>query len=335
MESNLSSALIMALLVALSAYFSATETAFSSLNRTRLKSMAEKGSRRARLTLQLVDEYDKLLSAILVGNNIVNIATSSIGTILFIRLYGDIGATISTVVVTVVVLIFGEISPKSLAKENPERFAMFAAPVIGVITWLLTPVNFLFARWKKLLSRLFRVKDDRRMTQDELLMIVSEAQAEGGIDRDEGVLIRRAIEFTDRSARDILTHRVHLDGVSLTADKDTVAARFASTRYSRLLVFEGSIDNIVGILHLKDFYSEMGASDRPLSELMTEPLFVSKNVPISELLKQLQKSQSHIAVVTDGLGGTLGIVTMEDILEELVGEILDEHDAYRQNRTRH
>ncbi len=325
-STTLSTLAVMAGLILMSAYFSATETAFSSLNKTRLKALAEKGDRRAALACSLSEQYDRLLSTILIGNNIVNIAVSSIGTVLFVRAYGDIGATISTAVVTVVVLIFGEISPKSLAKESPERFAMFSAPIIRAFMWLLTPVNFLFTLWKRLLSKVFKVSGDRKMTQTELLMLVEEVEQEGSIDEDEGNLLRSAIEFTDRDAEDILTHRVDLEAVPLTATKEEIARVFSESRYSRLLVYEDSIDNIVGVIHQKDFYTGSGVTGQGVEQIMTAPLFVPQSVKISSLLKLLQKNKSHIAVVSDEYGGTLGIVTMEDILEELVGEIWDEHD---------
>lgn len=330
-EDSISSILIIALLLLFSAYFSATETAFSSLNKTRLRAMAEKGNNRAALALKLSEQYDQLLSSILVGNNVVNIATSSISTLLFVGMLPKIGATVSTIVITIVVLIFGEISPKSLAKENPEKFAMFSAPIIRVVIWVLTPINFLFTLWKKLLTKLFKSDDSHRMTQDELLMLVEEVAQDGSIDQSEGDLLRSAIEFTDLDAEDILTHRVDLEAVPVTASKEEVANSFSESRYSRLLVYDGSIDNIVGVIHQKDFYTGTGISDQPLTELMKEPVYVPQSVKISDLLKVLQKHKAHIAVVSDEYGGTLGIVTMEDILEELVGEIWDEHDEVIEN----
>ena len=251
---------------------------------------------------------------------------AAIGTVLFTEVYGDIGATISTAVVTVVVLIFGEISPKTLAKEHPERFAISVAPLVRLIVWILTPFNFIFALWKKLLDKLFKVKEGDKMTQDELLMIVEEVEQDGGIDEDESNLLKNAIEFTDLDAEDILTHRVDLEALPITATKEEMAAVFSDTRYSRLLIYDGSIDNIVGIVHQKDFYRGTGVTSKKITQIMTAPIFVPKSVKISDLLKMLQKHKSHIAVVSDEYGGTLGIVTMEDILEELVGEIWDEHD---------
>ncbi len=323
--------LIMAALVLMSAYFSATETAFSSLNKTRMKTMAEKGNKRATLVLKLSDHYDKLISTILIGNNIVNIALASLGTVFFVSIYGDIGATISTAVITIAVLIFGEISPKSIAKDMPEKFAMFSAPLISFLIWVLTPLNFIFSLWKKLLSKLLRVESDSKMSQEELLMLVDEVEQEGSIDEDEGDLLRNAIEFGEQEAGDILTHRVDLEAVPMDATNEEIAKIFTQTRFSRLLVYTESIDNIIGVIHLKDFFTETGITERPLEELITKPVFIQKSEKINDLLKILQQNKSHIAVVLDEYGGTRGIVTMEDILEELVGEIWDEHDEVVEN----
>ena len=318
--------IMMAVCLLLSAYFSATETAFSSANTTRLKTLAEKGSGNAALALKLLEQYDRLLSTILIGNNIVNIATASIGTVLFVRHYGDAGATISTVVVTVVVLIFGEISPKSIAKDCAERCAMLSAPILRVLIWVLMPLNLLFSLWKKLLNKVFRLSGESKMSQEELLMLVDEVQQEGSIDRDEGELLKNAIGFSEQEAQDILIHRVDLAALPVTAGKEEVAALFTQTKYSRLLVYDGSIDHILGTVHQKDFYVGCGVTDKPLRDIIAPPVFALENEPIRLLLKKLQQAKTHVAVVVDEYGGTCGIVTMEDILEELVGEIWDEHD---------
>ena len=317
---------MMAVCLALSAYFSATETAFSSANTTRLRTLAEKGSGGAALALKLLEQYDRLLSTILIGNNIVNIATASIGTVLFVRHYGDAGATISTVVVTVVVLIFGEISPKSIAKDCAERCAMLSAPILRVLIWVLLPLNQLFSLWKKLLSRVFRLGGESKMSQEELLMLVDEVQQDGSIDRDEGELLKNAIGFSEQEAQDILIHRVDLAALPVTAGKEEIAALFTQTKYSRLLIYGDSIDHILGTVHQKDFYVGCGVTDKPLRDIIAPPVFALENEPIRLLLKKLQQAKTHVAVVVDEYGGTCGIVTMEDILEELVGEIWDEHD---------
>ena len=313
--------------VILSAFFSATETAFSSLNKTRLKAMVEKGNKRAQRTLNLAEKYDNLLSTILIGNNIVNIAVASIATVLFVATLGSgIGPTVSTAVITVVVLIFGEITPKSFAKDHPEAFAMFATPLIRLLMVLFAPLNFLFSLWKKLVGKLFKSKEEEKMSQEELLLLLEEVEQEGGLDEEEGELLRNAVEFSDLEAKDILTHRVELEAISVEATKEEVAQAFTESRFSRLLVYEESIDKIVGVIHQKDFYKGTGVIEGELHSIMKEPLFIYQTEKVDDLLRQLQKNKSHIAVVLDEYGGTLGIVTMEDILEELVGDIWDEHD---------
>ena len=317
----------MVLLVAMSAYFSATETAFSSLNRIRLKNMAENGNKRAALVMRLSDRYDKLLSTILVGNNIVNIGLSAIATVFFTHLLNDVtGPTVATVVITVVVLTFGEITPKSLAKESPESFAMFSAPAMQLLMWILTPINFLFSLWKKLIGLLVRTDKTPSITEEELLTIVEEAEQDGGIDESESELIRSAIEFNDLQAVDIFTPRVDVEAVELSEDRQTIAKLFAQSGFSRLPVYDDTIDNIVGIIHLKDFYTQIYTTDQPLSTIVKPAVYISRSMKIYDLLRLLQKEKAHMAIIADEYGGTVGIVTMEDILEELVGEIWDEHD---------
>ena len=328
MESDIMSyIIIMAICLIMSAYFSATETAFSSLSKTRLKTLAEKGNKKADLALELAERYDRLISTILIGNNIVNILMASMGTVLFVEvLRAKNGAALSTLVVTVVVLIFGEITPKSLANDYPEKFAMFSAPLIRLFIWILMPVNIIFTGWKKLVDKLFHVEEDDKMSQEELLMIVDEVEQEGGIDTEEGDLLRNAIEFSELKAEDILTHRVDLEALPIDADKEEIARLFTETRFSRIPVYEESIDNIVGVIHQKDFYVGNGITDTDIKDLISPPLFIHKSEKADDLLRTLQREKSHVAIVVDEYGGTLGIVTMEDILEELVGEIWDEHD---------
>ena len=327
MDNDSISLLIILFCIVMSAYFSATETAFSSLNRVRIKNMAEKGHKRAQLVLHLSERYDTLLSTILIGNNIVNIASASLATVLFVRMLGDeAGPSVSTAVTTVVVLIFGEISPKSIAKESPEKFAMFSAPLLRVLTIVLMPFNFLFGKWKKLLSLIFKSEEDYSITEEELLTIVEEAEQEGGIDEQEGTLIRSAIEFSEIEALDILTPRPDVTAVPVDATKEEIAKVFQETGYSRLPVYEGTIDSIVGIIYQKDFHNYVYHTEQDIRTIIRPPLYTTEGKHIGALLKELQKQKSHIAVVLDEFGGTVGIVTMEDILEELVGEIWDEHD---------
>ena len=314
--------------VVLSAYISATETAFNSVNRIRLKSLAEKGDGKAALVLKLLEEYDKLLTTILIGNNLVNIAATALATVLFVRLLGeDRGTGIATLVITLVLLVFGEVTPKSLAARFPERFAGFSAPVLRVLMAVMTPLTVLFGLWKKLLSLLIKDEEDRGITEDELLTMVDVAEDEGGINEQESALLRNSIDFMDQEAQDILTPRVDIEGVEKGESRETIAERFAETGYSRLPVYEGDLDHIVGILYQKDFYNKLrGDEGRDVSEIIRPVIFVSEHRKLGSLLRELQQKKMQIAVVLDEFGGTRGIVTMEDILEELVGEIWDEHD---------
>ena len=317
---------VLVILVILSAYFSATETAFTSLNKIRLKSRAESGDRRAGLTLMLAEDYDRLLSTILIGNNIVNITASTVGTVLFTQLLGEYGPLVSTVVLTVTILIFGEISPKGLAKESPESFARFSAPMLRILMLLLRPVNYVFAQWKKLLKLIFHGTEQDGITEEELITMVSEAENEGGLDRHESELIRSAIEFNDMDVNEILTPRVDVMAAEDTATMDQVAALFAESGYSRLPVYHDTIDNIVGVLHEKDFYACRYRGQTSFREVLGSVIATTGGTKISQLLRILQQAKAHMAVVVDEYGGTEGIVTLEDILEELVGEIWDEHD---------
>lgn len=319
-------------LVILSAYFSATETAFSSLNRIRLKMLAEKGSRRARLAYRLSENYDELLSSILVGNNIVNIAATSLATVLFIELLDPrTGPTVSTVVMTIIVLIFGEVTPKSIAKEVPERFAMFSAPILHVLNIVFKPVNFCLIGVRRLAGRLIKVSGDRTISETELLTLVEEAQQEGGINENESELIHKAIEFDDLDAVDILTPRVEVEAISIDTPVEEAAQVFAQTGYSRLPVYEESIDSIIGLINEKDFHNRVLGHGAPLQSIIKPVETVPASMKISALLKLLQQKKTHLAVIVDEFGGTEGIVTMEDILEELVGEIWDEHDEVVEN----
>ena len=317
----------LAALIALSAYFSATETAFTSLNRIRLKTRADDGDKRAARTLALAADYDRLLSTLLIGNNIVNNVATTIGAVLFIQLIGPgKGPTVSATVLTVVILVFGEVTPKSLAKERPEVWAIAATPLLRVLAVVLTPVNFLFTQWKKLLRVLLRHQDDDGITEEELMGMVDQAETEGSLDQHESDLIRNAIEFNDMEVSEILTPRVDLEALADTATMEEAAAMYADSGFSRLPIYHDSIDNIIGVLHEKDFYAAYCRGVKRLSELKSSVLYTTETARISDLLRQLQQNKVHMAVVVDEYGGTQGIVTMEDIMEELVGEIWDEHD---------
>lgn len=292
-----------------------------------MKNMADKGNKKARKVLAMAENYDTLLSTILIGNNIVNIASASLATMLFVDLMGeDLGPGMSTLITTIVVLIFGEVSPKSIAKESPEKFAMFSAPFLNVLTIILFPFNFLFKLWKKLLSKIIRPGEKQTITEEELLTFVEETRNEGGIDEQESSMIRSVIDFSDLEAVDILTPRIDVEAIPADASKDEIAKVFLETGYSRLPVYEDTIDNIVGILYQKDFHNYAYHTDMEITKLIKPAVFIPERRKIRDLLKELQSRKLHLAVVIDEFGGTIGIVTMEDILEELVGEIWDEHD---------
>ena len=317
--------IVIAILVVFSGYFSATETAFTSLNRIKIKNMTP--SRRTRLVLKLDDQYDKVLSTILIGNNIVNIAMTAIATVFFVKLYGSIGATWSTIIMTIIVLIFGEISPKSIAKEAPERFALFAAPLLRVFIVILMPLNFFFTHWKNLLTKIFRIEANKGISDAELLTIVEEAETDGFIDEDRSELIQNAIVFSDLEAGDILTPRVDIVAVSSETSKKEIAELFRSTGFSRVPVYEEGLDNVIGVLNQKDFHNYLNGTDEPILSYVKPAAFAPGTMKISQLLKKMQEIKTHIAIIVDEYGGTEGLLTMEDIIEELVGEIYDEPDA--------
>ena len=326
MESTL---IIIAVCLVISAFFSASEMAFSSLNRVRIKSMAEQGDSKAQMVLKMLDKYDDLLSTILVGNNVVNILCSSMATVLFIALLDDVrGPGVATIVTTVVVLLFGEISPKSIAKESPEKFAMALASILNALVKLFTPINWLFGLWKKLLSLLIKKGDEQGITEAELLTYVDEAQQGGGINAQEGSLIRSAIGFTDLEVQDIFTPRIEIVSISTEMTNDEIENIFMDSGYSRLPIHEGNdIDQIAGTLYQKDFYRHVIHGSCKLEDVVRPAFFTSKYKTIGDLLKQLQHEKQHIAIVIDEYGCTAGLVTMEDILEEIVGDIWDEYDV--------
>ncbi len=329
MENNITIlTVILIVLIILSAFFSAAETSFSAINRIRLKNMASKGNKRAQATLNIAEKYDALLSTILIGNNIVNIGAASIATVIFTHYYGPSGVALSTIFLTIIILIFGEISPKSLAKESPEKFAMFATPILRILSWFLTPINLFFIYWKKFLAKIFKVREDRTITEEELITIIDEAQEEGGINEEEGELIRSAVEFNELEVSDVLTPRVNIIAVDIKASDEKIGQKFSESGYSRLPVYDGDIDNIIGVLLEKNFHHYLYSKDinKSLKDIVLPVTWVYESIKLTKLLKILQNNQSHMAVITDEYGGTKGIVTMEDIIEEIVGEIWDEHD---------
>lgn len=318
--------LLMLLCIVLSAYFSATETAFSSLNKTRLKAISDKGDKKAAAALKTAENYDKLLSTILIGNNIVNIALASMGTLLFVDLLGNKGATVSTVVITVVVLIFGEITPKSIAKDFPERFAIFSTPIINAFITVLTPLNFVFSSWKSLVSKLFKSDKKSKMSQEELLLLLGEGEQEGALDKDDMEYIKNVFKLDSLTAESVMTPRKNIVCVSIDDSDKEIMNVIKNEGYSRMPVIEESIDKVVGILHARDYLIARKNPGFDIKMILHKPSFVPETVDLDTLFKNMQRKHTHMVITVNEYGETSGILTMEDIIEELVGEIWDERD---------
>ena len=322
--------IIIIFLVLLSGFFSATETAFSCVNKIKLKSMLTLGKKNAKAVLSFADEkYDKLITSILVGNNIVNLTASALGAILFGMLIKDDQATattVSTAVMTIVVLIFGEITPKYFASIYPEQACFLLYPLMQFFYWILIPISKIFDGYKYLLTKIFKLKKDETVTDEELMSLVDEAEEVGTLKEDESELLRSALEFDDLKVEDILVPRVDVIAVNKHSSMDEIFTAFKESAYSRLPVYDGSIDKIVGLIHQRDFFVAHLEGKTNIDELIQEIVYTTEYTRISTLLKQLQNQKIHMAAVLDEYGGFDGIVTLEDILEELVGDIWDEHD---------
>lgn len=319
--------IILLVLVILSAFFSAAETAYSSINRARLKVKAQNGGKRAKLALNLAENFEKVLMTLLVGNNIVNITATTISTLLFITVLGEgVGPTVSTVVLTVIILVFGEILPKLIGRNIPEKFAVAFAPVLRFFMIILYPVCIIFSGLRWLIKKVFKFGKSEAITDEEIKTIVEEANEGGSIDDNESVLISNAIDFHDCEVGDVLVPRVNVVAVPIDMPMPKIKSVFKKNAYSRLPVYDGTIDKIVGMIIEKDFMNAFDRGDKNINGILKKTALATEHMRISTLLRSMQKSKVHLAVVIDEYGGTLGIVTLEDILEELVGEIWDEHD---------
>ncbi len=326
---NLYLTLAIIVLVLLSGFFSGTETAFSCANKIKLKTLATQGKKNAKAVYKFADEkYDKLVTAILIGNNIVNLTASALGTILFGNLItqAELATTVSTVMLTVVVLLFGEITPKYLASIYPEKTCFFFYPLMQFFYWILIPLSKIFDLYKTGLTKIFKLKKDETVTDEEILSLVEEAEESGALREDESELVRSALEFDDLKVEDILVPRVDVYAVGDDWTMDEIREVFEKTGYSRLPVYHETIDNVIGLVHERDFFSGYLRGEKEIGHLVQNIVFTTEHTRISSLLKQLQKQKIHMAAVSDEYGGVVGIVTLEDILEELVGEIWDEHD---------
>lgn len=319
--------ILIIILIAFSAMFSGCETAFSTVNRMRLKNTAAQGDIRAEKALKIAESFDNSLTTILIGNNIVNIASTSVSTVLFTELFGNKGIGIATVVMTVTVLIFGEILPKTFAKENAEKCALFFAGPLSALIVLFRPLAWVFTLFKNLVSRLYSSSDKApSVTEDELKYIIDEIEEEGVLEESESDLVRSALDFDETVVSEILTPRVRIVGVEINSTVEEIKQVFLTEMYSRLPVYEKSIDNIVGIITQKDFFRMISENRNNIQSIIQDVDYMSEFKLINDALHEMQRSKTHMAVILDQYGGTKGIITMEDIIEELVGEIYDEND---------
>ena len=334
MTSNSAYLLTLIVLILLSGVFSAVETSFSSASKIRLRSMANDGNESAKKVLKILDHFDRFLTTILIGNNVVNIASATIGTVLFTRYFQANGPTISTIVMTIVVLLFGEMTPKSIAKMIPERFSCAMVGFVQVMVFLLFPLTWLLSGWKWLMSKLIPIEEDDGDITDDLITMVDEAEKEGDLQEHESSLISAAIEFRDLEVKDVFTPRVDIVAVDVNEDLKEIEETFRINSYSRLPVYEETIDHIIGVIHEKDFYDLLYHKKNDLHSIITKVINTSPNTHIYELMQILQREKLHMPVVLDEWGGTDGLITLEDIVEELVGEIWDEHDVVEEFYTK-
>lgn len=319
---------LVVILVALSAFFSASETSYSSLNRIRLRHEAENGDARAKKAIEISDNFDAALTTILIGNNIVNIASTAIATVLFTTWLPNSGAAVSTIVMTVIVLIFGEVLPKSFAKENSESFALSIAGILKLLMTVFKPAVWFFKMIKNLAMKMSKTMDEQpSVTEEELKYIIETIETEGVLEEQERDLVQSALDFDDISVKEILVPRVDMFAVDIKEDIDTILKQVMEEHYSRVPVYEKSIDNIIGILSIRDLMeARIMGKEINLRDMLNQAVFIHRSMKVSAALNVLKKNKQHMAVVTDDYGGTKGLVTMEDILEELVGDIWDESD---------
>ncbi len=319
---------VILLLILLSAFFSATETAFSFVNKIRMQQSAENGDRRAKNVLYIIERFDKALTAVLICNNIVNLGCSSLATVLCMSIWHRFGSAIATGATTLLVLTFGEVIPKNLAKEHCDKFALSTAGFLKGITILLTPLCFVFMQLKSLALKIAGSKESApSVTENELKYIVESIEEEGVLEESESEMVRSALDFDETTAEEILTPRVDVVFLSVDDPPEKIKDIIIENRYSRIPVYENTVDNIVGILHTRDYLESLADGKAPaLRDIMQPPFFVFKSQHLSKILNSFKRTKDHIAIVTDEYGGTLGIVTMEDLLEEIVGDIWDEDE---------
>ena len=322
-NSDLWKIVLVVVMMIFSALFSSTETAFSSVNKLRLKNYEAQGNKKATTALKLANKFDEVLTAVLIGNNIVNIATSSVSTLLFVSIFGKSGAGISTAVITVLVLVFCEVLPKSYAKRNAEKLALLFAKPLSVLVTVLKPAVWVLNKLSSLLSS---GEEPPSVTEDELKYMIDEIEEQGVIEEQESELVKSALEFDEITVDEILIPRVKVTGIEINSTIEEIKEIFTTEMYSRMPVYEKSLDDIVGIITNKAFFKMIVEGGSDINNIIQEVPHIADCKLISEAMRDMQRSKVHLAVVVDQYGGTKGIVTLEDIIEELVGEIYDEDD---------
>ncbi|MGN0449174.1 MAG: CNNM domain-containing protein [Ruminococcus sp.] len=333
MTSDIIMGIVIAILVLLSAFFSATETAFSFVNKIRIQHSVDNGNKKAKNALYVIENFDNALTTILICNNIVNLSCSSIATVLCLNLFGDMGSAIATGATTLLVLTFGEVIPKCLAKEHCDAFTLKTAGLLRVLMFILKPFVFVFLKLKSLALKIAGGSEDSpSVTENELKYIVESIEEEGVLEESESEMVRSALDFDEKTAEEILTPRVDVTFINISDSQEKIKDIIIENRYSRIPVYEETVDHIVGILHTRDYLESLADGKAPdLRDIMQTPYFVFRTQQLSKILNAFKRTKIHLAIVTDEYGGTLGIVTMEDLLEEIVGEIWDEDEEIEHN----
>jgi CBS domain containing-hemolysin-like protein len=317
------------------AFFSASETVFSTVNKVRLKNYAKEGNKKAEIALDIAENYDKALSTILIGNTLFNIAASAIANVWAIEVFGAFGIFVATIGLTIVILTFGEVLPKTLAKESSETFALKIAKPLKFLMIISSPIVYLLIKLKNLVLRFSKAKEQKpSVTEQELKDIIESIEEEGVLEKQESELVQSALEFDDKTAEDILTPRVDMVAIDVDDDIEKNKEIIFSERYSRIPVYKDNVDNIIGLLHTRD-YLEALIDGREIDLLsMIQPCyFICGGKELSSLLNDFNRKKLHVAIVVDDYGGTLGMVTMEDLLEQIVGDIWDEDEEIEQKFT--
>ncbi len=336
MNSNVILGIVIGLLILCSSFFSCIETAFSCVSTARLKNEESKGNKKAKNALFITENFDKALTTILIGNNVVNLGCSSLATVLCMNIFQNFAAAISTGLTTLLVLIFGEIIPKCIGKEKSEAVALNTAIILKGLMIVLTPLSFLFIAIKTGALKLLNIRNDSpTVTEDELKYIIEHSENEGVLEEEESEMVQSALEFDEKSAFEVLTPRVDMLALDIDDDFETNKNKILTERYSRVPVYKENLDNILGILYTRDYLEELIDGKTPdIKLLINDAFFTYKSRKLSALMNDLRKNQVNMAIVTDEYGGTLGIVTMEDLIEEIVGEIYDEDEDIEKEYTK-